>query len=138
MRPTFAPLFAQALKDGNATYCLGLHAKMPPLSEQLRLLRRLWPGPLVCRWNLNPVHGARGFDEAERLYAPYDRIHDPAPEEIALLARTLAGVCGRGGQNAFVAISNHAEGCAPLTAQRLAQAVADRLASDSGAASTGA
>ncbi len=128
LAPEHAEHFADVLKSTGATYCLGLHARMPPLSEQLPLLRRLWPGPLVARWNLNPVHGARGYEEAERLYAPYDRIHDPAPEEIALLARTLAGVCARGGQNAFVTISNHAEGSAPLTARRLAKAVVAGLA----------
>ncbi len=123
LSPEYEPLFAEALLSAGATYCLGLHAKMPPLEEQLRLLRRLWPGPLVCRWNLNPVHGAYGYEEAEALYSPFDRIVHPAPEVHALLARTLAGITGKG-QNAFVAISNHAEGCAPITIRTLAGQVA--------------
>ena len=123
LSPEYEPLFAEALLSAGATYCLGLHAKMPPLEEQLRLLRRLWPGPLVCRWNLNPVHGAYGYEEAEALYSPFDRIVHPAPEVHALLARTLAGITGKG-QNAFVAISNHAEGCAPITIRTLAGEVA--------------
>jgi len=123
LSPEYEPLFAEALLSARATYCLGLHAKMPPLEEQLRLLRRLWPGPLVCRWNLNPVHGAYGYEEAEALYSPFDRIVHPAPEVHALLARTLAGITGKG-QNAFVAISNHAEGCAPITIRTLAGEVA--------------
>ena len=124
LAPAHLPHFADVLESTGATYCLGMHARMPPLAEQLPLLRQLWPGPLVCRWNLNPVHGPHGYEDAEKLYAPYDRIHDPAPEEHALLARTLAGVCGRG-QNAYVTISNHAEGCAPLTVRRLAEHVAE-------------
>ncbi|RAR85630.1 uncharacterized protein YecE (DUF72 family) [Paracidovorax anthurii] len=120
--PEYLPLFAEALRSAGATYCLGLHARMPPLEEQLPLLRRLWPGPLVCRWNLNPVHGAHGYKDAEALYSPFDRIVHPAPEVHAVLARTLAGVTGAG-QNAFVAISNHAEGCAPLTLRTLADRV---------------
>ena len=128
LAPGHAEHFADVLRSTGATYCLGLQARMPPLQQQLPLVRRLWPAPLVARWNLNPVHGARGYEEAERLYAPYDRIHDPAPEDIALLARTLAGACARGGQNAFVTISNHAEGSAPLTIRRLAQALAGELA----------
>lgn len=115
--------FADVLKGCGATYCLGLHARMPPLAEQLPLLRLLWPGPLVCRWNLHPVHGPHGYADAEKLYAPYDRIHHPDPDNHLLLARTLAGVCGRG-QNAYVTISNHAEGCAPLTVRTLAEQVA--------------
>lgn len=121
--PQHLPHFADVLKSAGATYCLGLHARMPALQDQLPLLRLLWPGPLVCRWNLHPVHGPYGYENAQKRYAPYDRIHDPAPEEHALLARTLAGVCGRG-QNAFVTISNHAEGCAPLTVRRLAEHMA--------------
>ncbi len=119
------PQLAQVLKTHGATYCLGLHGKMPPIEAQLPLLRALWPGPLVCRWNLNPVHGAYGYEDAEKLYAPYDRIHHPAPEVHAVLARTVAGITGAG-QNAFITISNHAEGCAPLTALALAQCVAQR------------
>jgi hypothetical protein len=34
----------------------------------------------------------------------------------------IVGITGRG-QNAYVTISNHAEGCAPLTVQRLAEHV---------------
>lgn len=40
-----------------------------------------------------------------------------------MLARTIAGVTGAG-QNAFVTVSNHAEGCAPLTLRTLAERVA--------------
>ena len=117
------PDFAAVLREAGATYCLGLHAKMPPLQDQLPMLRALWPGPLVCRWNLNPVHGPYGYEEAERLYKPYDRLHHPAPETRAALAAVIAGTTGRG-QNAFVTISNHAEGCAPLTVRGVAEEVA--------------
>ena len=125
LSPEFMPRFADVLREAGATYCVGLHAKMPPLEEQLHLLRRLWPAPLVCRWNLNPVHGAYGYEDAESLYAPYDRIVHPAPEVHELLARTVAGITGAG-QNAFVTVSNHAEGCAPLTLRTLAEQVDSR------------
>ncbi|HQQ69929.1 MAG TPA: DUF72 domain-containing protein, partial [Alicycliphilus sp.] len=122
LAPEHLAHFADVLRSSGATYCLGLHPRLPPLAQQLPLLRRLWPGPLVCRWNLHSVHGPQGYEDAEKLYAPYDRIHHPDPDTHALLARTLAGVCGRG-QNAYVTISNHAEGCAPLTVRRLAEQV---------------
>lgn len=127
LAPEHLAQFADVLKSTGATYCLGLHPRLPPLAEQLPLLRRLWPGPLVCRWNLHPMHGPQGYEDAQRLYAPYDRIHHPDPDTHALLARTLAGVCARG-QNAYVTISNHAEGCAPLTLRTLAGQVAGQLA----------
>lgn len=121
------PDFAAVLREAGATYCLGLHAKMPPLQQQLPMLRALWPGPLVCRWNLNPVHGPYGYEEAERLYDPYDRLHHPDLPTRAELASVIAGITRRG-QNAYVTISNHAEGCAPLTVRGVAEEVAAVLA----------
>ncbi|WP_353234637.1 DUF72 domain-containing protein [Diaphorobacter ruginosibacter] len=122
LAPDWMPLFMDALRRGHATYCLGLHAKMPPLAQQLPLLRGLWPGPLVCRWNLHPVHGPFGYADAQKLYSPYDRIHHPEPQLHAELARLIHAFADRG-QNVFVSISNHAEGCAPLSIQTLAQQI---------------
>jgi uncharacterized protein YecE (DUF72 family) len=118
------PRFTAALRDTGATYCMGLHAKMPRIAEQLPILRALWPGPLVCRWNLNPLHGAFGYEQARSEYAPFDRLVDPDLETRAALARVIAGTVGAG-QNAYVALSNKAEGCAPLSVCALAQAIRD-------------
>jgi uncharacterized protein YecE (DUF72 family) len=115
--------FAAVLREAGATYCIDLHPKMPPLADQLHMLRALWPGPLVCRWMLNPVHGPYGYEEAEKLYEPFDRLHHPDLHNREELARLIAGVTGAG-QNAFVCISNHAEGSAPLTTRALAEQVA--------------
>ena len=123
LSPAIAPQLAAVLKENGATYCLGLHAKMPRLAEQLPILRALWPGPMVCRWNLNPLHGAYGYEDAQRSYEPYDRIHDVDAETRALIVRTVRGVTGAG-QNAYVTISNKAEGCAPLSARALAEGLA--------------
>lgn len=114
--------FVDVLRETRATYCMGLHAKMPRISEQLPILRALWPGPLVCRWNLNPLHGAYGYEEAERQYEPYDRIHDPDIDTRNALARVIAGTVGAA-QNAYVTLSNQAEGCSPLSIVALAQTV---------------
>ncbi|BDT67800.1 hypothetical protein os1_19780 [Comamonadaceae bacterium OS-1] len=121
--PAFlTPDFVSVLRSAGATYCLGLHPKLPPIGEQLGMLRALWPGPLVCRWNLNRLHGAYGYEDARDLYAPFNAIVDPDPDTRFALAKAVAGTIGRG-QNAFVTISNKAEGSAPLTVWALAQDV---------------
>ncbi len=125
------PEFVEVLRAAGATYCLGLHPKLPPLQEQLPLLRALWPGPLVCRWNLHPAHGPYGYEDAERIYAPYDRLQDPDPGTRAALAKVIAGTT-RKGQNAFVTISNHAEGCAPGSVRALAERVAEQVSAHVG------
>ena len=128
LTPARAPLLAQALRaarqaSGNpVTYCLGLHAKMPPIEEQLPLLRALWPGPLVCRWNLHRRHGAYGYESAKAQYAPFDRLQDPDPTTRAHLARVITGTCGAE-QNAYVTINNKAEGSAPLSVLELGKTI---------------
>ena len=117
------PSFAQMLRDVGATYCLGLHAKMPPPDEQLPMLRALWPGPLVCRWNLNRLHGAYGYAQAEQRYGDFDRLVDPDPETRSTLARVIVGTTGAG-YPAYVTIDNKAEGSAPLSVIALATEIA--------------
>jgi uncharacterized protein YecE (DUF72 family) len=112
------------LKTQGATFCLGLHGKMPPIQDQLPLLRALWPGPLVCRWSLNRAFGAYGYADAQKKHEPFNAILSEDPHTRAVLARTIRGIAGAG-QPAYVTVSNDAEGCAPLSIQMLAQAVAE-------------
>lgn len=116
------PAFVQVLREAGATYCLGLHPKLPPIERQLPLLRALWPGPLVCRWNLHRRHGAYGYEGAKGLYEPFDRLVDPDPETRSFLAR-VAGATAAAGCPAYVCINNKAEGSAPLSVQALAEEV---------------
>ncbi|RYY73527.1 MAG: DUF72 domain-containing protein [Gammaproteobacteria bacterium] len=121
------PQFVQALRDTGTTYCMGLHAKMPSIDDQLPILRDLWPGPLVCRWNLNPVHGAYGYEDAGQIYSPYNNIVDPDVETRIKLAKVIAGTANAG-QNVFVSISNKAEGSAPLSVLELARTISQHQA----------
>lgn len=118
------PDLAALLRDTGARYCVGLHPKLPPLAEQLPLLRALWPGPLVVRWNLNRLHGPHGYEEAEKRYGEFNEMLDPDPETRAELARIIRGTAGAR-QDAFITISNKAEGSAPLSVRALAQAIVD-------------
>jgi len=118
------PGFTAMLKQRGVSYCLGLHAKMPPIAEQLPILRALWPSPLVCRWNLHMKHGAFGYESAREEYAPFDRLVDPDPETRQQLARVIAGTVANG-VLAYVTLNNKAEGSAPLSIEALAQAVLD-------------
>ena len=111
------------LKAHGATFCLGLHGKMPPIEEQLPMLRALWPGPLVCRWTLNRIFGAYGYADAQKKHDPFNAILSEDLHTQAILARTVRGITGAG-QLAYVTVSNDAEGCAPLSIQKLAQAIA--------------
>lgn len=116
------PEFVEVLRSGGATYCLGLHPKLPAIREQLPLLRKLWPAPLVCRWNLHRSHGAFGYEEARDMYAPFDKTVDADPETREALTK-VAVATAAAGLNAYITISNKAEGSAPLSVVALAEEI---------------
>lgn len=116
------PAFVAVLKDCGARYCLGLHPKLPTIEEQLPLLRAMWPGPLVCRWNLHRIHGPFGYEDAEKKYGEYAELMDPDPETRAVLAKVIRATA-QAGHPAYVTISNHAEGSAPLSLRALAREI---------------
>lgn len=118
---------ADALKRHGALYCLGLHARMPPIEDQLPMLRAMWPAPLICRWSLHSRHGAYGYEDAKAQYAPFNRIVDADPHTRATLAKVIAATA-RSGLDVYVTINNKAEGCAPLSVRELARETAQRLA----------
>src|SRR5690606_16412241 len=96
---------ADTLKAHGATFCLGLHGKMPRIEDQLPMLRALWPGPLVCRWNLNRIFGAYGYADAQKKHEPFNAILSEDFHTRTVLARTVKGITGAG-QPAFVTVSN--------------------------------
>lgn len=120
------PEYAAALSDAGASHCYAVHPSMPAPAEQLRLIGDPGRGPLVVRWMLRRN---RRYEEAKARYAPFDRLAEPDPgmrDEIAALA-AAAAIAGR---PVLVSINNKAEGSAPLSAFRLAEAVAGRYSSD--------
>lgn len=117
-----SPAFASVLKAAAATYCVGLHPRMPPIEEQLPMLRAMWPAPLVCRWSLNRRHGAYGYEEAKGLYEPFDRLQDPDPATRRTLARVIAATTGAS-LPVYITVNNKAEGSAPLSVVELAKEV---------------
>ena len=128
-REWLGPRFIAALADAGATYCLGLHPRLPPIDEQLPILRRLWPGPFVCRWNLNMKHGVHGYERARADYAPFDRLVDADTTTREQIARVAAGTA-QAGQPVFVTINNKAEGSAPCSVHALAERIVARRAQE--------
>jgi len=124
--PEWSGQLVDMLRASRATYCLGLHGKMPPIEMQLPILRALWPGPLVCRWNLHRKHGAYGYEKAKQLYGNFDRIGDADIETRQALARVAAATASAG-HPAIITIGNKAEGSAPRSVLALSEAIVERL-----------
>jgi uncharacterized protein YecE (DUF72 family) len=111
------PAFADTLRRHGARACLGLHDRMPAIDELLPLQRALWPGDLVCRWNLQ--RGQR-YAQARDAWAPFDRLQAPDEGTRRRLA-TVARATLEAGHRAFITINNKAEGSAPASVLELAR-----------------
>ncbi len=116
--------YVQALRATRARHCLSVHPRASPLADQLAALRVLDPGPLVARWNLNPIHQ---YQEAKERYAPFDRLMEEDPESRAVLAEACADAV-LANRPVFLIANNKAEGSAPLTIGKLAVEIEARLA----------
>jgi uncharacterized protein YecE (DUF72 family) len=111
-----------ALADAGAVPCLAIHARMPPATAQATTFELDRPGctwPLVARWNL---HAGRGYEEARADYFPFDRLVEEDVSSRTALAG-LARRCVAAGRDVFITINNKAEGSAPLSVRRLAEAI---------------
>lgn len=106
-----------------ARLCLSLHPRLPGLPAQFRIQASFPPGPLFIRWNLNQHFG---YNEARERYAPFNARQDPDEEAHHYLANHIRLWLDQD-QPVWVLANNKAEGCAPLTLQRLAETVVSNL-----------
>ncbi len=71
------------------------------------------------RWNLKP---GLQYDDAKERYFPFNRLIDEDPDTRRLLA-ALVRASIRDGRPAFIIANNKAEGSAPLSMLKLAEAI---------------
>ncbi len=69
-----------------------------------------------------------GYEEARELYAPFDRLVNENPAVRGDIAGLAVEALAEG-RPVYVTVNNKAEGSAPVSVERLAAAVVDRLAS---------
>ena len=111
--------FFATLKEAGARYCLGVHPRMPPVAAQAAAMSGFGPGPLIVRWNLKAGYS---YEEAKVRFTPFDRLIDEDSATRESIARLCTAALAAG-QECTVIANNKAEGSAPLTLIRLAQAI---------------
>lgn len=111
--------FFAALREAGARYCVNIHPRMPPLAAQAAAMSGFGSGPLVLRWNL---HAGYSHAEAKTRFTPYDRLVDEDSATRESIARLCTATLSAGHECTLIA-NNKAEGSAPLTLIKLAQAI---------------
>lgn len=116
--------YAEALARGGAVHCHNAWSGMPPILAQARQLPPVARNPLVIRWLLAP---GEVYADARDRFRPFNRI---AREDLAVRSAIakLVVKAAASGVPALILINNKAEGCAPESAFRLAQAIAQARA----------
>jgi uncharacterized protein YecE (DUF72 family) len=114
--------FFKCLETTGTNFCVASHAKMPSPADQIALLQTHLPmRDFVCRWSL---HAGFQYEDAKSRYAPFNRLVDEDLGSRAALA-IAAATAARAGYASFITINNKAEGSAPLSVLKLAQAITD-------------
>jgi uncharacterized protein YecE (DUF72 family) len=121
-RELLTPAYAAALRSAGASHAYSVHARVPPLKVQTKLLDPAKQPVMVCRWML---HAGQTYESARRRYAPFNRIIDDDPLNRAAIADLVAGATARGATSIVIA-NNKAEGSAPRTLEALAETIAGR------------
>ena len=124
-RDLHLPDVAAVLEDVGVVPVLSAWGPMPPLPEQWRRMRARSAQALVARWMLHP---GLGYEEAKELYAPFDRLVNEDPRTRNDLAGLVLHAL-EDGLPVYVTVNNKAEGSAPVSIERLAGAIVDRLRS---------
>ncbi len=117
------PAYVDALETAGAVHCHTVHPAMSGLDEQLRAFPPRQDRPLVARWML---HAGLRYEAARDRYEPFDRLVDEDPTSRSALAEAVVAATTAGSE-AFVVVNNKAEGSSPISVERLARAVAERV-----------
>ena len=111
--------FFASLKEVGVRYCVGVHPRMPPVAAQAAAMSGFGSGPLLVRWNLKSGYT---YEEARTRFTPFDQLVDEDSATRESIARLCLATIGAGHECTIIA-NNKAEGSAPLSLVKLAQAI---------------
>jgi uncharacterized protein YecE (DUF72 family) len=111
--------YGDALASVGACHCHNVHPRMPDVRAQGRLAGTDRAPMTIVRWLLGP---GMTYEEAGRLYAPFNRLAAPDPVNRGAVAN-LAREAHAADRPFLCTINNNAEGCAPLSAVELAREI---------------
>jgi hypothetical protein len=102
------PAYFAVLREHNVGHVFSSWTRMPPLGAQMDMEGSITANFIVARALLKP---GRLYEDAVKLFKPYDRIRDPYPDLRRDLAR-LARTSGELRLPAWLIVNNRAEGSA--------------------------
>jgi uncharacterized protein YecE (DUF72 family) len=111
--------YGEALANAGAIHCHNLWTTMPGVHAQARVIPPPARRPLLIRWLLRSGHR---YEDASASYAPFHRLVEEDPATRTSVAQ-LAVRALQHDVPVQILVDNKAEGCAPESILRLAQAI---------------
>ncbi len=111
------PDYFECLRAHGVAHVFNAWTRMPELALQLSLRPAFTADFTVCRALLRR---GRSYEEAVRMFAPYERVRDPNPEVRAAI-RQLIQRATEARQAAYIFVNNRLEGNAPETIRAIVE-----------------
>ena len=106
------PRYFEALRHNNVAHTLNSWSRMPPVSEQLRMIGGDTADFATARFLLKP---GRTYEQAVNLFQPYTNIKEVYPEGRETLAKLLQPTSLPQARRRYIYVNNRFEGCSPKT-----------------------
>ena len=106
------PRYFEALKIHNVAHAFNSWDRMPPVSEQIRMIGSETADFVTARFLLKP---GRSYQQAKTGFQPYKEIKEPYPEGRNALKELLGRSCFSRTRKRYIYVNNRFEGNAPLT-----------------------
>ena len=106
------PRYFEALKTHNVAHTLNSWDRMPPVSEQIRMVGSETADFVTARFLLRP---GKSYQQAKTGFKPYKEIKEPYPEGRSALKELLDRSCFSRTRKRYIYVNNRLEGSAPLT-----------------------
>ena len=114
--PAFlAPEYLATLRQNRIVHVLNAWTRMPEIGVQMRVPGIDTAGLTVVRALLR--HG-RAYEEAVRMFSPYEQVQDPNPQTREALRATISRARERA-EPAYIFVNNRLEGNAPGTIEAI-------------------
>jgi uncharacterized protein YecE (DUF72 family) len=111
------PDYFECLRVHGVAHVFNAWTRMPELALQLSLRPAFTADFTVCRALLRR---GRSYEEAVRMFEPYDRVRDPNPEVRAAIRRLMER-SKEAQQTAYIFVNNRLEGNAPETIRAIVE-----------------
>jgi uncharacterized protein YecE (DUF72 family) len=114
------PQYFEVLKLNNVAHTYNSWSRMPPVTEQMRMVGSETADFVAARFLLKP---GRSYEQAVQAFQPYREIREPVPDARSALQQLLGRACFSRTRKRYIYVNNRLEGSAPLTIGAVLEAI---------------